>query len=83
VQRSIDSPDGVWSNIGKAASWLGISVSVFRTEKKRVPHLLPFTKIGNAEYWHWIDLVRYSMLRGGVPMTPEEAEKEAQEEVEE
>jgi len=63
VQRSVDSPSGIWSNRKEAAAWLGVTTDEFRRACKEFPQLLPATRWGRADKWHWMDLVVFAYLR--------------------
>ena len=72
MQRSIDAPDQVWSDVNQASHWLGASVDEFRALANKNPELLPYVKIGKRHCWFWLDLVYFVHRRNRVIGTPAE-----------
>lgn len=55
--------DGEFNNVRKSAAWLGLPVTLFRKEAEEHADLLPAQKIGDAFYYHWMDLLNYARWR--------------------
>lgn len=75
MQRSVDAPDQVWSDLHQAAAWLGLTDREFRSEAEARPDLLPHARIGKKHRWHWMTLLAYSWMRNGLPGTASPEEK--------